>query len=279
MKRLILFSLWTLTVLTLKGVAFAESSRTQLLYEKTYAHANSYCRHNGKTLEFEIRSFDKYTELGDSEYGGSVFALDQGRPQLLPLNSNQLSRYRFFQGGSQHCSKSLSLPLNQDELAIFFLRDSRPLGDTLSVLIYNFKTSQAVLRETDFRVGGGFISEGQLKFQLTQYDLNSVLGKMLIDGKKFIYQEKALLPWMTFDGTSFNVDNFYTFERSPIKRHFSNQHEFERHFGWDAKTRRYKLQKYLIGIGQEERRECIAVPYRKKHDVSQHRWKCGASVF
>lgn len=273
MKKLML-NLIPLLVLMLASSVMAGDFQTRALIDKTYVRDNSYCRLNNKTIELEVRSFDKYTEVGDSEYGEHIFALQSGKPILLPLNHDNLGSYRLFKGKSDYCSKSLAISAGEDVLALFFLKDNRPLGDTLSVLFYNVKTTKAQLLETAYSTESGIIDHGKLKFQLLQKNIAPQLGKIKIEGSDFIFHEKSIRPWLVLEGRVFVTDNFLTYERSEIKKHFINQNEFERNFGWNPKSKKFLLRPYYYAINHQLKVECLAVPYKKKMDLSTHKWKC-----
>lgn len=269
-----LLKLVPLLILLLSGAVMAEDFQMRTLIDKTFVHDNSYCRLNNKTIEIEVRSFDKYTEAGDAEYGEHIFALGSGRPILLPLNHDNLGSYRLFKGKSDHCSKSLAISTAENVLTLFFLKDNRPLGDTLSVLFYNVKTASAELLETTYSTETGIIDQGKLKFQHLQKNIAPQLGKINIKGSDFIYHEKSIRPWLVMEGKDFVTDNFLTYERSEIKRHFKNQNEFERNFGWNPKSKKFLLQQYYYAINHRLKVECLAVPYKKKMDLKTHKWKC-----
>lgn len=272
MKMPLLYSLWLMTALTLP--AWAIDFQTRTLMDKTYVHDNTYCRYHGKNFEIEVRSFDKYTEQGDSEYGEHIFLLQQGKQQLLPINQDGMGSYRLLKGTNQYCTKSLALSPNAQTLSIFFLKDNRPFGDQLYVLSYNVHTAETTLLPTTYAIGRAEIVAGKLKFQSLEKRLDSHIGRIVIDNSEFIYQEKLHHTWKTFDGNSFEVDNTLTYEKSEIKNHFAHQNDFERNFGWDAKNKNYVLKKYYYAINHHSKKECIAVPYKKKRNLTHHKWRC-----
>lgn len=269
-----LLTLLTSIVFLVSNQSLAEDFQTRILIDKTFVHDNSYCRLNNKSVEIEIRSFDKYTEPGDSEYGEHVFALQAGKKRLLPLNKDNVGRYKLFKGRSDYCSKSLALPVNDDVLAIFFLRDNRPLGDLLSVLFYNLKTFEIKLIETVYSTDRATIQQGKFKFPLLHKKKESPLGKVTINEIEFIFQERSIRPWLVLNGETFQIDNVQSYEKSELQKHFQTQNDFEKNFAWDQKTKEYLLNKYYYAINHKEKVECLAVPYDKKMDLSSHKWRC-----
>jgi len=253
--------------------------QTRLLIDKTYVHDNSYCHLNQKRIEIEIRSFDKYTEMNDSEYGEYTFIMHSGKQILLPLNQNNLGKYRLFKGKSAHCTKSLAISMDKDVLALFFLKDNRPLGDTLSIVLYNVNNQETKLIETSHRPLHGFEADNKIKFQLRPILRTPLFGKLVLNGKNYIYQEKYIKPWMTFNGQEFEVDTELSFERAEIKGHFSNRIDFERHFAWNHNQRAYQLDKYLYAVNHELKEECLAFPFEAKKDLTQHKWECKSMIF
>ena len=274
MKKLFIFGLICLT-----QMAEAYDFQTRLLIDKTYVHDNSYCQLNQKRFEVEIRSFDKYTEMNDSEYGEYTFIMHSGKKILLPLNHNNLGKYRLFKGENSLCTKSLAISIDKNVLALFFLRDNRPLGDTLSIVLYNVKNQETKLIETSHRPLHGFEAGNIIKFQLKPELRTPLFGKLILKGKKYIYQEKYIKPWMTFNGQVFEVDTQLSFERAEIKGRFRNQTEFERQFGWNHNLRAYQLDKYLYAVNHELKEECLAFPFEAKKDLTQHKWECKSMNF
>ncbi len=274
MKKLLIFAL-----VCLGQWAEAYDFQTRLLIDKTYVRDNSYCQLDHKRFEIEIRSFDKYTEVNDSEYGEYTFVMQSGKQILLPINQDNLGKYRLFKGKTEHCTKSLAVAIGKDVLALLFLKDNRPLGDTLSVVLYNVLTHNTELIETNYRPLHGVSFKNKIKFQTDSETATPNFGKIILNGKSYIYQEKYIRPWMSYDGHDFEVDPYLSFEKSSIKNHFQNRLEFERHFGWNANSRKYVLERYLYAVNHELKEECLAIPFKPKKNLTQHQWKCKSMNF
>src|SRR5690606_22844212 len=119
MKASALFLLLTLTAMA----AAAPLERFPLLYASTYSHDNSFCRLTDSRIELQIRSTDKYAEAGDINYGEYPFLLLNKVPYKLNLN-NDIGRYRLIEARQNHCSKSLAMVFNPDELTLFYAQDN-----------------------------------------------------------------------------------------------------------------------------------------------------------
>lgn len=254
---------------------FAQASdfETRALMEKTYAHDNSYCRVGQNVVEFEIRSFEKYTQPDDADYGEHIFALHNKKRMLLPLNSDNLSRFKLLKGENPNCSKVLSLKLDQDVLAVFFLKDNRPLGNLFTVLFYDLKNKSSKVLTTDFVTSRGFLHEGKLKFPSLQKNPEAHMGKIVLNGTTYIYRDSELVNWISFDGKTFQTDGDLTFEKFEWKNIFSKE-EFERAAGLDSKTGEYQQKRYIMAVNHLLKRRCLVFSNLPASQIAATEWKC-----
>ena len=254
-------------------IAIASDFETNVLMDKTYVHDNSYCRMKSDVVEFEVRSFDKYTQPDDSEYGEHIFALHNEKRFLLPLNADNLSRFKIFKGDNSFCSKAFSLQTGPDTLAVFFLKDNRPLGNLLTVLFFNYKTNTSSILKTDFVTNRGIIRDGKFKFPSLLPHREVQMGKVKIDNLTYIFRDAEIINWVNFDGTQFQNDHDLTYEKFDWNKYFTKS-EFEVASAWDSKTNQYNQKRYLIAINHLMKRRCIAFTGKPASEILAHEWKC-----
>lgn len=268
-----LMTIIILAITALIQFCYASAFETSILMDKTYVHDNSYCRIKNHVVEFEVRSFDKYTQPDDSEYGEHIFAIHGEKRFLLPLNADNLNRFKIFKGNNTFCSKALSLQTGPDSLAVFFLKDNRPLGNHLSVLFFDYKTNTSKVLNTDFITNRGVIQDGKLKFPSLLPYREAKMGKVKIDNLSYIYRDSELVQWIGFDGTQFQNDHDLTFEKFEWNKYFSKS-EFEAVSAWDSKTNQYNQKRYIVAINHLMKRRCIAFSAKAAADISPQEWKC-----
>ena len=155
-----------LFLLLLASLGFAEID-VRNLKDKTFTRDNTFCTIGKKRLQIQIRGVSSHTEVGEGKYGDWIFFYpEENQPQVLPLNSNQLSKYRLFEGTSQKsvCTKSYGFLLDNDKIAILFLEENRPFLDKLSLQMFDAKTSgpmevvdTGLMTDAAEAIKGGFI--------------------------------------------------------------------------------------------------------------------------
>lgn len=260
-------SLFLCIILFLLAIpAYGLRSDSETLLDKTFSHDNSYCTHFGKKVEFEVRSLEKYTLPGDSEYGEYVFAKSDNKKYLMPVNKDNLGSYRLFKGHSPHCTKSLALPLNDQVLAVFFLKDNRPMVDTLSILYVDFKTMNAKFRDTEYTTSEGSVANGEFSFPHTRYRPSLRMGKTQIKNNEYIYQEKDFITWYLYDGKNFKKDSKKSFEVFELKHLFGTLSQYE------ADTE--NISSYFMAVNHQKQVRCMALPRLNSSKVENLDWKC-----
>lgn len=249
-------------------LAVAQSSSSKSIFKKTFYHDKSYCQVSGEKFNLEIRGNNKYGSA-DIEYGEHLFINHKDKIIHLPLNQDGLSRYRFFNSRNNVCSKSLLLETGQDQIALFFLKDNRPLGHTLSVVHYNLRDSKVFATETSFSTQKGFISEGKFFFQTSKESLNVNMGQVKVNHANLIFKEDDLPLWHTFDGSHFKIDPSMTYKSFQRKVFFKDQSEFEKSFKWDSATQQYHQLTYYFAVKKIDNLQCLSFNKVDWHCPSQ----------
>jgi hypothetical protein len=195
-------------------------------YDQTYTHDNTYCHYAKTSIEIEVRSREKYTEPQDGEFGEYVYLLAGEKKKLLAMNDHNIGRYRLLKGKNNVCSKALSIPLNQQEIAIFMARENKPLADTLTILYFNTRTGSSEVINTEIKTSKAIVENGKVYFKKAGDQCNQTTGYTNIDGNRFTYTKKDFEPWMIFDGKSFIVDKDKTFDTYEGKKYYASSQDF-----------------------------------------------------
>lgn len=237
--------------------AHAMDFGSRVLLDKTYVRDNSYCRIAPKRYELEIRSFDQYTSFDEAEYGEHAFVIYNNNYKLLPLNEKMIGRYRFLKGKDKNCTKNLSLNIGKSGLIVFFLKDSRPFLDTLSMVHYDDVTKQIDVKETTLPVENAWVKNNVLHIYSYETLTNPDMGKIKINGQEHIYNQKPFGAIWTFDGKTFRVDDTETFNHFPFKSIIKTKEEFKRIFKWDSGKGNFTVKSFIYAVHMQARKECL----------------------
>lgn len=219
------------------------------VFSQTYSHDNTFCRLGENSIELEIRSSEQYTHPDESEYGEFlIIKQDQKLQKVVP---HKIGRYRLLKGVDANCSKSLSLRLNEEQLAIFLLKNNKPFKDLLVILNYNFKTKEFSTLETQYRVNEARINDGKLIFESASEDCEKRIGQVTIDNQKYNFIEKEFEPWYSFDGNQFKLDESTSYMEFEWRYLYPDTRTFYQHMK--------RQKKFMIATNFASNRACIAL--------------------
>ena len=246
--------------------SFATDFGVRALIDKTYVRDNSYCKFQEKKFEIEIRSFDQYTTPADASYGEHFFLVQNGNYKLIPSNKSLLGRYRFLKGKDTNCTKSLSIRHPDNGLSIFFLKDIRPLHDTLAVVTYYPASQSFTVEDTNYGVVKAFSTEKLLWFSSTDIPHPVKVGKVRIKGQDYIFVRKKLISWFVYDGSKFTFDLEMTFKNFEYKKFFKQSADLKKAF-FPANTK--PKEYYSIATRPQTKLECFSMDFPESHN-----WEC-----
>lgn len=265
MRNILILSLFSFTLLSEKLLANDPDART--LREKTYVRDNTFCHLGEKKVEIEIRGFDQYTDRQDARYGNKVFSVRDKVYRLLPLAKDNIGRYRLLLGEDPHCSKSLALKRNAQELTVFFLKDNRPFPDLLTLLHYDFSGS-ARAEETEYPVKEALVEGGKLFFSSVSDKSVPDLKKVSIKGREYTVTFQELPVWYVYDGKSFRVDQLKTYQRFEQPHFFPTKEDFEAFFQWDTDAGMYRMHGLVAAVNVVLKEKCLA------RNITDKDWRC-----
>lgn len=232
------------------------------LYDTTFSRDNSYCKFDGVSFELQIRSTDRYAQPDDRDYGEYPFLIQNNTHYKIDLNQN-IGRYRFIYAKEDHCTKTLSLPLNKNEITLFLAHDSRPYPDKLVLIHYNPKLKKAHIVHTNEPIKEYFQVGNKLYF--SSYYSETSMSIIDFDGTQYNYLRNNLPIWKVYENNQFTTTNSVTFEQFEWKNYFRDFNEFNDHFQWDRESKTFKKDSFEIIFNTQLKKRCLR--------VSQE-WRC-----
>ncbi len=195
---------------------------------------------------------------------------------MLPLNKEKLHTYRFFEGKSDLCSKSLGYLIGKDKFALLFLRENRPDKDTLAFQIINTKTFEPEsIVETDYaaddteKTADGFIFKTHEKREGLE------MGKTKIKDADYVFQDRNFPIWMKYSLNGFEISGSVSFQKNHWKDYFKNENDFFETSGWDKKEKKFKNSVLYVAVNHKLKKECILLtPAKVKITGEEPGWRC-----
>ena len=173
--------------------------------DTSYLHDKAACKFQDQTIQIELKSFEQYSPSADDYYGN-----------LIVINGIEVekvdSRYRFFSNYNDICSKVLAFPTKEDEIAFFLLKDNRPFTDVVTVLYFNTKTKNSELMQSQLTAKEALLVDGKIYFKTINDKHQKNFGSVVINQKKYFFEERSFEPWMSFDGKNFKFDRAATLD-------------------------------------------------------------------
>ncbi len=272
MIRLILL----LSFLGLSSVYAAPTVEARNLSEKTFTRDNAFCHFKNKTIEIQIRGDGRSIERKEAGYGQYIFHIDQEDYSLLPINSERLGRYKFFQGKKSLCSKPMAVKLDLNTVAVLFQKENDPFKDKLIIQLYDFNSatakevieSQYLTSEVEL-LANGFI------FKSVAEKIDREVGKVTIAGHEYIYQDQDMNPWLSYTLKGFEIMPSLTYHKSQWKSFFKDESDFFMFTGWNNTSKQFNNPYVYTAINHQLKKECLLfypTPQRKLDGTEF--WRC-----
>lgn len=240
------------------------SSLTELrdLYETTYSRDNSFCHYAGQPFELQIRSIDRYSQPDDRDYGEYPFIIQKGISYKVDFSQN-IGRYRFIYSREKECSKTLTIPLNKDEITLFFAQDARPRPDNLVLVHYNPTTRTARIIHTNEPIRQYY----QVRYKLffSSYQADTQMSTIDFAGAKYNYIRSALPIWKKYENNQITVVLNETYNQFEWNNYFTDIEEFKKSFEWDEEKKIFKKNNFEIIFNYQLKKRCL--------HISQE-WRC-----
>lgn len=245
------------------------------LLEKTYRRDNSFCNVGGKRLEILVRGDTSHTEPKERMWGEHVLAREtSGRIFKLPVNQRS-GLYRLFSGNPSSCTKSIGTPQGERFLVLFQKLNS-PHKHQLVIQYLNAKTlAPEETLYTDYRSDEAQVSHGSLYFRSfppARQDIE--MGKVVIQGKTYLYQDHVFPIWMGFSQGSFFIEPQKTFEDFSYKSFFPGFEEFKRASLWDEEKKDFGNRRLYVAVNHASKTRCVLLLPQKKQLTGDDPWVC-----
>jgi len=260
----------------LMSLAFANGDEVRNLIEKTFTRNNTYCKIGNERIEIQVRGVNSKTEPGEKKYGEHIFYYQNELPKILPLNKDGLANYRFFEGESPICSKSLGFQVDKNLIAVLFLKENNPHRDTLTLQVFNNDTitpdkviDTEYLTEKAEIFDGGFIFDSYLERTKIQ------MGKIKIQEIEYTYQDRDFPIWISYNKFGFSISPEKTFSEFPFNKLFKDQNDFLNEIQWNDKEKKIQNNILFVAVNHKLKKECILIT-GQGHKVtgSETGWRC-----
>lgn len=247
-------------------------------FEKSYPRDNSFCSYKGKRIEIMIRGGAKFTEVKDNGYGELVFyRKKEDKPIQMQLSTFHADTFRFFLGSSPLCSKSHGYVIDNDTLAILLLKENRPFLDKLVVQFFDSKTMKPKGHlETDYPVDRAVFRKGGFAVRASEENLNREIGKVMIEGQPFIFNEKDFPKWYSYSAKGFETSPKLTFDKFPWRESFKDIQEFYKITGYDQASGKFTKDKVFLAVNFSARKRCLLFIDKKRPLTNSESWRCQA---
>lgn len=263
-------------LMTLSAFAATEA---QFAFDKSFPRDNTFCHVKDQRIELLIRGSNKFTEPKERGYGEYIFLrnLPSKVPKLLSLNHSRGDTLKLFLGTSPQCSKSHGYLLDSKTLAILLQKENRPFNDKLVIQFFDITTmTPGEALETNYPTDRAAKTADGFAFRVMAESLNLDMGRVNIEGKQFIFQEKVFPIWMSYSKKGFEVQDDMTFDKFPWKEFFKDQEDFNSLTAWNNTDKKYGKKIVYVAVNHELHKKCILLIEAKQKLAGTESWKCQA---
>jgi hypothetical protein len=254
---------------------FAASESTDA-FDKSFPRDNTFCSYKGSRVELLIRSESKFTEPKERGYGELIFYRHPPkRPSILNFNVSKADTFKLFNGVSPLCSKSHGYQIDDETMAILLLKENRPFKDKLVLQLFDLKTlSPKESIETNYLTDRAKKTKTGFAFNTYRENHNPEMGKVLIQGQEFIFQEKDFPQWVEYSNKSFSILSDLTFETLPWKNLFQDQEDFMTVTGWNPVEKNFSKKIVYFAINHKLKKRCLLFIESKQKLTGSESWRC-----
>ncbi len=244
-------------------------------FEKTYPRDNSFCQIGNKRIEILIRGFQSHTDPKDRMWGENVFARNpEGQLSRIPVTMES-GLYRLFQGTSSSCTKVVGSMVGT-RFAILFQKHNSPHKHRVVVQYLDPATLKPLdTVYTPYLADKAKITKSGVVLRThspTRQEME--MGKVMISGKQYLYQDHLLPLWVSLDKDGFSIEPNETFENFSYKAFFKNVEDFRLQSGWDETEKKFTKTKLYVAINHTSKSKCILLIDSKKVLNGEENWIC-----
>lgn len=262
----------TILALIFSLAAFASDKD---IFEKTYPRDNSFCQIGDKRIEIMVRGFQSHTEPKERMWGEHVFTrIGAGKPKKLSVTTES-GLYRLFQGNPSSCTKTVGTLLN-GKFAVFFQKLNSPHKHQLVIKYIDPKTLGALeTLHTPYLSDKAVVVKNGVIFRthpLSRQDIE--MGKVVINGTKYLYQDHVFPVWVKLDKNGFTTEPAATFEHFTYKKFFKSEEDFRTQSGWQESDKAFSKTKLYVAINHATKSKCLLLVNSKKDLTGDEGWTC-----
>ena len=256
-------------------LTFAASEATNL-FEKSFARDNTFCHNKTGRIEISIRGGSRFIEPVERGFGEYLFTrTDRKKITALELNSLRSDSFKFFPGVSPFCSKGQGYQIDDNTLAVLFLKENKPFKEKLVIQLFDFKAlTPKEYVETNYSTNKAKKIEGGFAFNSFAERLDTDMGKVTIDGVSYTYQDREFPQWVGYTAKGFETLPSLTFQQFTWKEGFKDETEFLTLTGWDAKQKRFVNEFLYIAVNHAVKKGCLLFTKEKKKFDGTEGWRC-----
>jgi hypothetical protein len=255
------------------------SPDSKLTFDKSYPRDNTFCHFKNKRVELLIRGSQKFTEPNERGYGEFIFLrnLPVRIPMLMKLNTSRADTFKLFLGTSPQCSKSHGYMIGNDLIAVLLQKENRPFKDKLVIQLFdaNSMTPKESI-ETNFPTDRATFMPDGFAFRVLAENHNPEMGRVMIAGEKFIYQEKTFPEWISYSLKGFEIKDNLTFDKFPWRNAFKDQRDFNEVTGWNEKDKKFTKKIVYLAVNHKLKKECLLFIAAKQKIHGSEAWRCQA---
>lgn len=259
--------------LTLSAFAASDSKDA---FDKSFPRDNTFCSYKGNRIELLIRGESKFTEPKERGYGELIFYRHPPkRPTIMKFSQFKADTFKLFSGVSPLCSKSHGYMIDPETMAILLLKENRPFKNKLVMQLFDIKTLKPTeLIETSYLTDRASKTKTGFAFNTFRENHNPEIGKVLIEGNEYIFQEKEFPQWMEYSQRSFSLEPDLTFERLPWKKHFKDQVDFLAVTGWNQIEKKFAKNIVYLAVNHKMKKRCLLFIETKQKLAGNELWRC-----
>jgi hypothetical protein len=244
-------------------------------FEKTYPRDNTFCQYNGNKIELMIRSYQFRIETAEKSWGEFVFSrVEDKKPVKLPV-TNESGLYRFFQGNPSSCTKAVGTVI-KGELAVLFQKLNHPHKHQLVIQYFDAKNLKPLgTLHTPYLADRALVDHNSIlvrTYPPARQDIQ--MGKVDINGNRYLYQDHRFLIWVRLDNKGFNADPAVTYENFSYKNFFKDLNHFKTVTGWQDSAKTFTNTTLYVAINHATKSKCIVLLNAKKQLVGDESWIC-----
>lgn len=259
--------------LTLSAFAASDSKDA---FDKSFPRDNTFCSYRGSRVELLIRGESKFTEPKERGYGELIFYRHPPkRPNIMKFSLIKADTFKLFNGVSPLCSKSHGYQIDAETMAVLLLKENRPFKDKLVMQLFDLKTLKPKdFIETNYLTDRAKKTKTGFAFNTYRENHNPEMGKVLIEGSEFIFQEKDFPQWMEYSNKSFGLMADLTYERLPWKKLFKDQEDFLTVTGWNPVEKKFSKNIVYFAINHKMKKRCLLFIESKQKLAGSESWRC-----